>query len=202
MSSIIPDLPPPERSSRTVAAGDISEGPTGTLLEAAELKDRAQQLRLVANRIEEFLVQQIERLQQVIAEAQLPSDQAELGAMRDDFERMRDQWEIERQREIQKLREDGERLIEAWKYLEKEQRDLLLRQAAIRSTPAPAMMEGDSHLENGPLHPVRVSPAGAVAAVGAEIGGLVGSATIQKAQLQFQQLRREMQRHARQRKKY
>jgi hypothetical protein len=159
-------------------------------------------LRRVANRIEEFLVEQIERLQKAIAETEISPEEGELGTMREDLDRLRDEWEVQRQQEIEQLQEDAQRLVEAWKHLESEQRELMLRQASIRSTPGPVMSEGGAYSENGPLHPMRVSPAGTVAAVGAEIGGIAGTATIQKAQLQFQQLRREMQRHARQRKKY
>ena len=75
-------------------------------------------------------------------------------------------------RRSSKLREEAQRLVEAWQHLEDEQRELMLRQATIRSVPGPVLPETDAYSENGPLHPVRLSPAGAVAAVGAEIGGV------------------------------
>lgn len=203
MCSIFPDLTPAGRPPDTVTlTSELVEGPIATPREAAQLQARAQQLRQVANRIEEFLIRQIDRLQGAIAESTAADGQAELGLLRDDFQRQRDKWEADRQLEIEQLREDARRLAEAWKHLESEQRELLMRQATIRTMPPTVVSEAEACAENSPLHPVRLSPTGTVAAVGTAIGCVGNAATMQKAQLQFQQLRREMQRHAQQRKKY
>ena len=203
MCSIFPDLTPTGRPPDTVTlTSELAEGPIATPREAAQLQARAQQLRQVANRIEEFLIRQIDRLQGAIAESAAADGQAEMGLLRDDFQRQRDKWEADRQLEIEQLREDARRLAEAWKHLESEQRELLMRQATIRTMPPAVVSEAEACAENGPLHPVRLSPTGTVAAVGAAVGCVGNAATMQKAQLQFQQLRREMQRHAQQRKKY
>ncbi len=200
MCSILPDLPTDDRSSSSTAAPRKRAESTVASCQDAQFDTRAQQLRQVASRIEEFLLRQIDRLEDEIAKTANTAQDLESGALREDFERLRDKWEVERQQEIDKLREDAQRLAESWQHLEAEQRELLMRQATIRTVPVPVSHETDGYADNGAMHPVRLSPAGAVAAVGAEIRALAGGATVQKAQLQFQQLRREMQRHAQQRK--
>lgn len=167
-----------------------------------QLQQRAEQLRQVAASIEEFLLRQIDRLQEEIANAAKSAGELNLGSLQEEFERMREQLEEERKDEMDQIREDARRLAESWQMLEAEQRELLMRQATIRTVPSPATSEVDGLGETSPLHPMRLTSAGAVTTVGAEIRAIAGGATIQKAQLQFQQLRREMQRHAQQGKKY
>jgi len=185
------------------APGELPEGPVTTRSEPVSLPCRAQRLREVACRIEEFLVRQISRLQDEVTKtvASVGSDR-ETAALQAEFELLREQLEEERQREMEQMQEDAQRLAESWQHLEAEQRELLMKQATMRTVPTPAAVEPEGLVESGSLHPLRLSPGGGVATVGAEIRAIAGGATIQKAQLQFQQLRREMQRHSQQRKKY
>jgi hypothetical protein len=169
--------------------------------EPSPVQAGAEQLREVAGQIEDFLLRQIDRLQEEISRAMESSGPLEMGTLQDELDRMREELERERQQELDQIREDARRLAESWQTLELEQRELLMRQATMRTVPTPAA-EVDGLGEKNPLHPTRVTPGGTVAAVGAEIRAIAGGATIQKAQLQFQQLRREMQRHKQQGKKY
>jgi hypothetical protein len=203
MSSILPDPPIADSSSHSfIAPSERSEAPVTVCSDSSQVETRAEQLREVAAQIEEFLLRQIDRLQEEISKAAESAGELNLGSLQEEFERMREQLEEERREEMDQIREDAQRLAESWQMLETEQRELLMRQATIRTVPSPATTEVDGLGEASPLHPMRLTPAGAVTTVGAEIRAIAGGATIQKAQLQFQQLRREMQRHAQQGKKY
>lgn len=166
------------------------------------IRGHVQQLHLLTSRIEEFLAYQIHRLQTMETAAPQPQvgNSADLDRLIDEFELLRRNWESERQRETDRLRGDAERLQEAWRDLEGEQRDLLTRQAAMRSVGAnatPAMP-----VAVGAMYPTRAASATrAVGSASQQFGTDTSAAPSHKAQIQFQQLRREMQKHAQQRNK-
>lgn len=98
----------------------------------------------------------------------------------EEFREERKSWELDRQREIQRLRREGGLLAEAWQRLEAAERSLLAERELLR--------RGASHQPNNP--PPSGSPASpeeATPAAGGEQDHL--------AWLQFQQLRREFQRY-------
>lgn len=173
------------------------------------IRGHVQQLHLLTSRIEEFLSYQIHRLQTIETAAAEPqvSTSAELDRMIDEFEQLRRNWEVERQSEQDRLKGDAERLQAAWRDLELEQRQLLTRQAAMRSTAASAMSvtPAATPVAVGAMYPARsATPTRAVtgAAVAAQRPvEAAENAPSHRAQIQFQQLRREMQKHAQQRNK-
>ena len=150
-------------------------------------------------------MRQIERLQQAIAKAAHVAGSSRAGGDAEDFERLRDTaGRSNAKQEIEQLREDAQRLVEAWKYLENE------ATGVDDATGDDSFHPGSRHGGNG--SPTRRNWSAAsrcgcrrperLQRLEQKFGGIAGGATIQKAQLQFQQLRREMQRHAQQRKKY
>ena len=175
------------------------------------LRAHVQQLNTLTARIEEFLSYQIHRLESMdgvattVAAAASPAD---LDRLIDEFEELRRSWEVERQEETERMRSDAEQLKRAWQQLEVEQRQLLTRQAAIRSVGANSMVSASAQpvvaaTGTGGLYPSRSAGPRAVNSVTQHYNGndAAASAPTHKAQIQFQQLRREMQKHAQQRNK-
>ena len=82
--------------------------------EPDSLQVGAQQLRDVAGRIEEFLLRQIDWLQEEMTKAARTAGELELGSLQEEFERMREQLEQNREQEMAQIREDARRLAESW----------------------------------------------------------------------------------------
>lgn len=176
------------------------------------LRAHVQQLNTLTARIEEFLSYQIHRLESMdgIAAAASAGSPADLDRLIDEFEELRRSWEVERQEETDRMRSDAEQLKRAWQQLEVEQRQLLTRQAAIRTVGANSMVSASAAAQPvvaatgaGGLYPSRSAGPRAVNAVSQHYNSneVASSAPSHKAQIQFQQLRREMQKHAQQRNK-
>ncbi len=169
-------------------------------------------ITLLAGRIEAFLVDQIERLHRTVeitvaqpaarSSQPLATDQAtevlaseagegasgnQVGVTSGE----RASWEQQVSQQKARLAAESAKLVEAWEQLEREQRDLLSQKASLsvgrvaRATPAVHSRE--------PVQVARTVPVGGqpIAAVSVE-----NNENARKAQLQFQQLRREIQRHA------
>ncbi len=114
---------------------------------------------------------------------------------------MRQKWDAEHQMERSRLQEDSERLAEAWQKLEAEQREML--KYRVTNKKMASLGAGRSTMRPpsplGPMHPAVVS---AESTIGGTAGGVATAPpSAIKNQLQFQQLRREMMEHARQRGK-
>lgn len=159
------------------------------------LDREAEKLRQLAAQIEAFLTRQIDRLDREL-EWVPRAGTGDVDRMMDEFQVVRTQWEQDRRDEQRRLQEDAERLVDAWSRLEAEQREMLKQRmqgksiAAINSPPVtrtqpPARPEGSL---------TAPSPAAAMP-------NDPGSVANPRNQLQFQQLRREMLEHARQRRK-
>ena len=160
------------------------------------LDREAEKLRQLAAQIEAFLTRQIDRLDRELERVPRAGTGGDVDRMMDEFQVVRTQWEQDRRDEQRRLQEDAERLVDAWSRLEVEQREMLKQRmqgksiAAINSPPVtrtqpPARPEGSL---------TAPSPAAAMP-------NDPGSVANPRNQLQFQQLRREMLEHARQRRK-
>jgi hypothetical protein len=172
----------------------LAEGATGGDY-VPKLRHKAEKLRNVAEQVEAFLMRQIDRLQRELEQAETLGDRYELERMTEEFQQMREKWDSERQQERNRLLEDSQRLVEAWQRLEAEQRELLkyrLPNKLVGLSASRAVA-----CSSGPLSPMPTT--------GTDNSRLVGSGVsapaAHKNQLQFQQLRREMMEHARQRRK-
>lgn len=176
------------------------------------LRAHVQQLNTLTARIEEFLSYQIHRLESMdgLSATVTAASPADLDRLIDEFEELRRSWEVERQEETDRMRSDAEQLKRAWQQLEVEQRQLLTRQAAIRTVGPTAMVSTSTQsivaaTGTGGLYPTRSGGARAVNSVSQHYNNnnneIASSAPSHKAQIQFQQLRREMQKHAQQRNK-
>ncbi|MCP4193359.1 MAG: hypothetical protein GY768_22325 [Planctomycetaceae bacterium] len=169
------------------------------------VQDQVEHLQLLTSRIEEFLAHQINRLQDLTTPGvnTQVSDSAELDQMIGEFEEVRRNWEAERLRESERMRCDAEQLQEAWLNLEQEQRELLTRQAAVRTTASTAgSVPVEPSMAGGGNYPTRSGATVRTAAISNQSRNKeVRAAPYHKAQIQFQKLRREMQKHAQQRDK-
>jgi hypothetical protein len=175
------------------------------------LRAHVQQLNTLTARIEEFLSYQIHRLESMdgISATVSAGSPADLDRLIDEFEELRRSWEVERQVETERMRSDAEQLKRAWQQLEVEQRQLLTRQAAIRTVGANSMVSASAQpvvaaTGAGGLYPSRSAGPRAVNSVPQHYNSnevAAASAPSHNAQIQFQQLRREMQKHAQQRNK-
>ena len=180
----------------------------GGFADAAAVRGHVQQLNLLTSRLEEFLTSQINRLQKM--DPAIGIGQAirseELERMVEEFEQTRRNWEVERQTTEDRLRHDAERLQAAWQALEMEQRTLLSQQAVAKSTARSAALAASASA-SGPvasngMYPTRSSASRAVTTTTTSTrSGDSEMTPSHRAQVQFQQLRREMQKHAQRRNK-
>jgi hypothetical protein len=164
-----------------------------------KLQQNAEKLRNVAQQVESFLIRQIDRLQRELEDAESLTDRDELERMTEEFRQMQQKWDVERQEERNRLQEDSERLAEAWQRLEAEQREVLKYRVSNNKLAG----LGTARSQSRPAVPlVPAHPVAAVPALSSGVAGVaVATPTSHKNQLQFQQLRREMMEHARQRGK-
>ncbi len=114
-----------------------------------------------------------------------------------ELQEAREAWEEDRQQECRRMQEDSQRLIDAWEKLEAEQREMLKHRVAMRGAPSGPPITGKSPPTSAPRSesPSAISQPPTLSAAPA------AGAVAHKNQLQFQQLRREMLEHARQRRK-
>jgi len=108
----------------------------------------------------------------------------------EEFRQEREDWELHRQQELERLRSEGQLLAEAWQRLEAEERNLLaerelLRRGAGNGPQSPLSPNAGPSLTRGVASPAR------------ETSHAAGDVHDHTAWLQFQQLRREIQRYGR-----
>jgi hypothetical protein len=152
--------------------------------DANDSSDRAERFRELANRIENFLCAQLDRCESLLAET--PGDQTEAVALiQREILEQREQWQAERQEEFERLRKEANWLADAWKRLEAEER----RIAAQRET-LQACGKSAQHRLAAPAY----RAAAEIASTRSPVQACGGS---ELAWVQFQQLRREIQQHAR-----
>jgi hypothetical protein len=144
-------------------------------------------LRSVVGQIETFLLVQMERLEREILAPATDVEPVDRGG---DLTADRRRWEEEREREVARLRSEADRLTNAWHELESEQRKLLAQKEnrslgmaesarEIRQTET-VERRPSSRRQSVPDRPVPIDDE----LLSAEM-----------AAIQFQQMRREMQRH-------
>lgn len=119
----------------------------------------------------------------------LPDSSDDLAHQWEDFRQERESWEMERQQEVDRLRREGRLLTDAWQRLEAEGRNLLaerefLRSRTTRQAPGPRQAAD------------RPDSIRTLAALQQSRSGGGQNAEDHSAWQHFQQLRREMQRHA------
>ena len=158
----------------------------------------AERLCQMAEQMEMFLTKQIDRLENELRDTppKVP-DQQEYQHLFDEFQEVRRKWEMEREEQQERLANESQRLVEAWQKLEAEQRETL-RQRVLKT--ANTDVGNANPLADGSLAPQRISNqrnTGTVDAPGADSK----LPTSRNGQIPFQQLRREILQHARQRRK-
>lgn len=172
--------------------------------ETIAVQEQAEQLRLVAAQIDQFLHRNLDRLERQIANsANRPAgvDTRELDGMVSDFQAMKQKWDVERQLERQSLSDDAQRLAEAWQRLEQEQRELLRYRSTMKAAPSTTLPTTQGTEVAAQASVVRGEPKTPPAVAAAYAPPAAGPVNSGKNQLQFQQLRREMMEHARQGRK-
>lgn len=151
----------------------------------------------LACQMEDFLVAQIQRLEAQLRHGGNGVPPGQASEMAEQMEEERRRWQRERQREMDRLREDGARLAEAWRRVEREQRRLLSLQDAV----ATARSGDDRDRRNG-ASAVRGRYAAAAAEPEMVMAAVEGPVSEDQplapevAVMQFQQLRREIQQHS------
>jgi hypothetical protein len=177
---------------------DHERSPNGSAPPPADsLSAGARGLRDVALRIEDFLMEQVERLEDAI-ETTLKHGQFTdpPPPATDDLEDERRRWEVEKQREWKRIQGDAAQLAQAWQRVEIEQRRLLAERNASRVVSAtdrePLGAENDTWSTRTTDHAQPPWSDQATCQPGADQPLM----TQESAILQFQQLRREMQKHS------
>lgn len=163
---------------------------------ADQVRRGAEHLSQIARQMEAFLEQQLARIEE-FALAANGLDQnaaAELARLQEQFQHQRSQWEQERDEERERLLEESQRLVKAWKDLEAEQREAMKQQALSGQLGRYATSKADGKAAATAAKEVAQTTAPVAPANGAPPTSRQGPA-------QFQQLRREMLEHARQRRK-
>lgn len=152
------------------------------------------------DRIEDFLVREVGRLEAVLLDmAQEPRSNPPRTQVPQDLELVRADSERERQRQIAALQQDSARLMEAWSQVEAEQRRLLAeRQSLQLGIPPTLRSQGNTNTTMDGLNTTRsnqhVERHGEVPVNWPDTAGDPASLSPQRLQ-EFQQLKREIQRH-------
>ena len=180
-------------------------------------------LRALVDQVEQFLLEQVSRLEQASTAIEAGETTSASLAEAREFAEQRERWEAERRRERARLESEAARLIEAWQRLEAEQRRLVTagggrisadsanatgrRTAQTASSanrnvsellgPVPLMDKGDRREPGFPGRAVAGSPSASTASqvCAEDPSPLDEPLSAELAALQFQQMRREMQRH-------
>ena len=173
----------------------------GSFVDAATVRGHVERLNLLTSRLEGFLTSQINRLQKMDTPSGIgqATRSEEFERMVEEFEQTRRNWEVERQTAEDRLQHDAERLQAAWQTLEMEQRQLLSQQAVAKSTARSAALAVP--VASSGMYPTRSSASRSVATTTSARSGDSEMTPSHRAQVQFQQLRREMQKHAQRRNK-
>ena len=181
-------FPEPSSGRTSAAIGSTHESVEDARRVAERLSQMAEQMQM-------FLTKQVDRLEKEIGAAPGGKpDFVEYQRLVEEFQEVRQAWELERDAEKDRLVMESERLVEAWKKLEAEQRETL-KQRVLRTAGGEARVGGQG---GGALASQRLAgPSNTVAVA----DGDSRSPTSRNGQIPFQQLRREMMEHARQRRK-
>ena len=119
-----------------------------------------------------------------------PARDSTLARQVEEFRQEREDWELHRQQELERLRSEGQLLAEAWQRLEAEERNLLAERELLRRGAV-----------NGPQSPLTPNAGPSITRDAATPAGATsqpaGDVHDHTAWLQFQQLRREIQRYGR-----
>jgi hypothetical protein len=152
-------------------------------------------LREVVDAIEQFLLQQVDRVEQhsqTVSAATSP--RRELGDVDDmltQFEQSRSEWQRQYECQKRELEEDCQRLTEAWERIENEQRQMLAQRSIQQTISRTSVENGDpSDLRN--KTPASLTPAN---------GAKAKPATNRDpASLTFKQLQQQIRTHGKRRK--
>lgn len=166
---------------------------------SVSVRRSAKELRQLSVQVEAFLLRQLERFEQELVETQNSDENHYSADMIAEFEAAKQLWEDQRAEELARIQDDSRRLAEAWEKLEEEQREILRQRAAQQASGGMAVTTGKSTavLANSERSRNSGASAGGPGTVQLSAPAPAGH----KNQLQFQQLRREMLEHARQRRK-
>lgn len=162
----------------------------------------ARRLQVVVDRVETFLAAQLDRLERVLEQCEHgAAEQETADRLRRELQEQRRQWEQERLEEMGKIKQAGAQLTEAWDRLEAEQRRLLAERESLRSAPggghaqAAGPADGTAMPTESPGATARGNPP--PNGPGRSEGTAQDAVSPEAARLQFQQLKREVRRHAR-----
>ena len=164
------------------------------------VRDKAERLRFLADRIEGVLCQQLDRCEMILDQHPQGGDEA-LVRLQQELMEQRGQWEAEREREFERLRKEANWLADAWERLEAEERRIAAQRETLQAYgrtqdrppgPGPREQHENEHeqdreyeSEYESLTPVAKTRSPVQTTGGTEL-----------AWVQFQQLRREIQQHA------
>lgn len=185
-------------SSASVAKATASSPRRGKLLELAH------RLEDLGRRVEGFIDEQLEQLEQ--ASLLVQSQPQQSGATTtEDLQQHREAWEREQRDEIRKIEEDRRALADAWVRLEAEQRQAISKRDAKRDTARRVSDVGDSEESEQEADaglPSRATGRKKLKAAD-ESGGngrqAMDASTRQAMMRQFQQLRSDVRKHAQRR---
>ena len=154
-----------------------------------QVLETIERLRKLASQLHEFLLSQIDRLECGDRPGVSANEESLLASRMDEFRQERENWEIHRQREVEDLRSEGNLLTEAWQRLEAEERRLLAERESLRrnvTKSQQSMLSSNAEL----------STPGREAAYSTGVPPETGTNDQEHlAWLQFQQLRREIQKY-------
>jgi len=150
-----------------------------------------ERLKRLASRLHEFMLTQIDRLECDSRHGVGAREESVLARQVEEFRQERESWELHRHQEVEQLRSEGMLLTEAWQRLEAEERRLLAERELLRRS---AINSQESTLSCNAALPT--SRGGAAYSAG---GKRQTTTNDQEhiAWLQFQQLRREIQKYGR-----
>ncbi len=100
-----------------------------------DLTDAARRLRAVTVHIDSFLTGQLQRLSDAMhVYTQVKTEAETVRRLYADLETERQQWQMQRESELERLQQASENLIDAWERLDAQQRQLMIEQR--RSDPS------------------------------------------------------------------
>jgi hypothetical protein len=163
--------------------------------DVGRLNPEREQLRDIAGRIEDFLVAQIHRLESAVQDSPpVAEGSADVELIQRELSEEQRRWETERAREVERIKTESAQLVQAWERVECEQRELLALRGATRGN-----VRSLQTLRNADTQCAR--EADTVPYSGQDRYREVvedEALSPESAVLQFQQLRREIQRHSQQ----
>jgi hypothetical protein len=171
--------------------------PAGSSAHRGRSEETASQLRALADRLEAFALDQLDRLESIAGRCrEVLADEESIRAKMHELQHCREAWESGQQSESERLKSEALRLEAAWALLEAEQRRLLMLQGAsaalVAASARPVMPVNQpatsGNISNSDSGSPTLTPDNAPADLDAY--------SHDAALLQFQQLRRDVQRHA------